>query len=156
MTYNKYIAVKSNPHKPDDEIKAGTLKGDMTPTQAKKFFEKYDILIHQPNTESGFSATLFQNKESKEYTLAFRGTEPSNKGDIGADWNLMIKYIPKKQHLDMLLFYNQCIGNIPFYVERDSMPKDKDSQDYKLWKKLYQRSKDSKFKPYILESKKGA
>ena len=53
-------------------------------------------------------------------------------GDIKSDWNLMIKYIPKKQHLDMLLFYNQCIGNIPFYVERDSMPNNKNSQDYKL------------------------
>ena len=58
-----------------DFDKVGTLKGDMTPTQAKRFFDKCDILIHQPNTESGFSATLFQNKESKEYTLAFRGTE---------------------------------------------------------------------------------
>ena len=44
-----------------------TLKGDFAPTQAKRFFEKYDLLIHQPNTESGFSATLFQHKESKEY-----------------------------------------------------------------------------------------
>ena len=51
------------------------LGGDMTPTQAKRFFERYDILIHQPNTESGFSATLFQNKESKEFTLAIISTE---------------------------------------------------------------------------------
>ena len=51
------------------------LDGDMTPTQAKRFFERYDILIHQPNTESGFSATLFQNKESKEFTLAIISTE---------------------------------------------------------------------------------
>ena len=51
------------------------LGGDFTPTQAKRFFEKYDILIHQPNTESGFSATLFQNKESKEFTLAIISTE---------------------------------------------------------------------------------
>ena len=70
----------------------GTLKGDFTPTQAKRFFEKYDILIHQPNTESGFSATLFgekrkqTNTESKEvsytndygytnYILSIRSTE---------------------------------------------------------------------------------
>ena len=137
MTYNKYIAVKSNPHKPDDEIKVGKLDGDMTPTQAKRFFSRYDLLIHQPNTESGFSATLFgekrkqRNTESKEisytskygyinYILAIRGTEPLNRGDIGADTSLILRNLPKKQHLDMLLFYNQCIGNIPFYVERDS------------------------------------
>ncbi|GAB0174108.1 hypothetical protein [Helicobacter trogontum] len=96
MTYKKYIAVKSNPHKPDDEIKVGKLDGDMTPTQAKRFFSRYDLLIHQPNTESGFSATLFQNKESKEYTLAIRGTEPSNIGDIKTDINLVAGIIPKK------------------------------------------------------------
>ena len=152
LTYNKYIAVESNPHKPDDEIKVGKLKGDFTPTQTQRFFERYDILIHQPNTESGFSATLFQNKESKEYTLAIRGTEPSNIGDIKTDVNLTFKNLPKKQYFDMLLFYYQCIGTIPFYVESDSIPNDKDSLEYKLWKKLYQRSTESKYKPYIIAS----
>ena len=65
ITYNKHIAVELNPHKQDDEIKIGKLKGDFTPTQAKRFFEKYDILIHQPNTESGFSATLFGEKRKQ-------------------------------------------------------------------------------------------
>lgn len=150
--------------------------GDFAPLQAKRFFERYDLLIHQPNTDSGFSATLFGEKESLEsnstsninsnhitnnkdtatkyinYIFAIRGTEPSNMGDIDADTNLAFKNLPKKQYLDMLLFYYQCIGKIPFYVELDSMPKDKNSQDYKLWQKLYKRSKDSKYKPYIKES----
>lgn len=108
------------------------------------------MLIHQPNTESGFSATLFQNKESKEYTLAIRGTESSNMGDIKTDMNLMAGNLPKKQYFDMLLFYNQCIGKIPFYAEGDSMPNNKDSLEYKLWKKLYQRSIESKYKPTLL------
>ncbi|TLD94147.1 hypothetical protein LS80_010385 [Helicobacter trogontum] len=68
LTYNKHIAVKSNPHKPDDEIKVGKLDGDMTPTQAKRFFSRYDLLIHQPNTESGFSATLFGEKRKQRNT----------------------------------------------------------------------------------------
>lgn len=52
------------------------LDGDFTPTQTKRFFKKYDMLKHCPNTESnGFSATFFYNKESKEYILAIRGTE---------------------------------------------------------------------------------
>ncbi len=55
--------------------KIGTLKGDFAPTQAKNFFERYDLLKHCPNTDSGFSATLFQNKQTKEYILSFRGTE---------------------------------------------------------------------------------
>ncbi|XAK36794.1 hypothetical protein AAH951_04010 [Campylobacter coli] len=58
------------------EFKIGTLKGDFSPLQAKQFFSRYDLLKHCPNTNSGFSATLFQNKEAKEYTLAIRGIEP--------------------------------------------------------------------------------
>ena len=41
---------------------------------------------------------------------------------------------------------------IPFYVESDSIPNDKDSLEYKLWKKLYQRSTESQYKPYIAKS----
>ena len=123
----KYFKDKKTGKLKDDLFDDDFLGGDMTPTQAKRFFSRYDLLIHQPNTESGFSATLFQNKESKEYTLAFRGTEPSNIGDIKTDMNLTFKNLPTKQYLDMLLFYNQCIGKIPFYVESDSIPNDKDS-----------------------------
>ncbi len=57
-------------------FKIGTLNGDFSPLQAKQFFSRYDLLKHCPNTNSGFSATLFQNKEAKEYTLAIRGIEP--------------------------------------------------------------------------------
>lgn len=39
-------------------FKLGTLEGDMSPTQAQNFFKRYDLLIHQPNTSSGFLATF--------------------------------------------------------------------------------------------------
>ncbi|RDU59979.1 hypothetical protein CQA53_11120, partial [Helicobacter didelphidarum] len=32
-------------------------KGEFSPLQAKRFFERYDLVEHQPNTTSGFSAT---------------------------------------------------------------------------------------------------
>ncbi|WP_258865040.1 hypothetical protein [Helicobacter sp. MIT 14-3879] len=52
------------------------LKGDMTPTQAKRFFKRYDLLDFYPKDDSqGFHACLFQNKKSKEYTFVIRGTE---------------------------------------------------------------------------------
>lgn len=71
--YKVYIPSRLPTLKPDE---VGTLKGDFSPTQAKRFFKKYDMLKHCPNTESnGFSATFFYNKESKEYILAIRGTE---------------------------------------------------------------------------------
>ena len=44
------------------------LDGDFTPLQAKRFFSRYDLLIHQPNTESGFSATLFGEKRKQRNT----------------------------------------------------------------------------------------
>ena len=128
------------------------LGGDFSPTQAKNFFAKYRLLIHQPNTDSGFSATLFQNKQTNEYILSFRGTKPDDMGDIKADKDLFLGNIPKEQYFDMLLFYYQCIGTIPFYVDSTSMPQDKKSLEYKLWKKLYQRSTESKYKPYIIKS----
>ncbi|WP_300856667.1 hypothetical protein [uncultured Helicobacter sp.] len=67
------------------------LNGDFSPLQSKNFFERYDLLEHCPNTNSGFSATLFKdlgefdektntrnavNKDS-QYILSFRGTELS-------------------------------------------------------------------------------
>ena len=139
ITLHDILDITYKDYETQDSTFSNTLKldGDFTPTQTQRFFSRYDLLIHQPNTESGFSATLFgekrkqKNTESKaiqytseygyiNYILAIRGTELNNKGDIGADTKLALGNLPKKQHLDMLLFYNQCIGNIPFYVEGDS------------------------------------
>ena len=40
--------------------------GDFSPLQAKRLFERYDLLKHCPNTElSGFSATLFGEKRKQ-------------------------------------------------------------------------------------------
>ncbi|EAK4973332.1 DUF2974 domain-containing protein, partial [Campylobacter jejuni] len=36
------------------------------------------LLKHQPNTTSGFSATLFYDKEKDEFIVGFRGTETDN------------------------------------------------------------------------------
>lgn len=66
MTYKDYVTSNHttliNPEK---------LKGDMTPTQAQRFFSRYDLLIHQPNTESGFSATLFGEKRKQRNTESY-------------------------------------------------------------------------------------
>ncbi len=91
------------------------LKGDFGKIQTQQFFAKYDMLIHQPNTHSGFSATLFQDKESKEYTLAIRGTEFKldqiqdliNDYYIGTNNSDMNRVI--EQYFDMLLFYEETL-----------------------------------------------
>ena len=98
----------------DDE-----LKGDFAPLQAQRFFSRYDLLIHQPNTESGFSATLFKDTKAdskdSEYTLAIRGTEFKleqikdiiNDYYIGTNNDDLDKVI--EQYFDMLLFYEEII-----------------------------------------------
>ena len=91
------------------------LNGEFGEIQAKRFFERYDLLIHQPNTESGFSATLFQNKETKEYTLAIRGTEFNldqikdliNDYYIGTNNDDLDKVV--EQYFDMLIFYEETL-----------------------------------------------
>ena len=49
------------------------LKGDFTPTQTKRFFDKYDLLDFYPKFDTknnkqkeGFHACLFQDRESKK------------------------------------------------------------------------------------------
>ncbi|RDU59104.1 hypothetical protein CQA44_11725, partial [Helicobacter sp. MIT 14-3879] len=74
---------------------------------------------------------------------------------------MALGYIPQEQYEDMLLFYHQCKGEIPFYVDIDSMPKGKDnsilcdklnfdcnhSLDYTLWHRIYNNYRE--FPPYI-------
>ena len=66
--------------------------GDMTPTQAKRFSERYELIHHIPNTLSGFSATIFYDTSQQEYIITFRGTEADTKGILsdvlGADVSL--------------------------------------------------------------------
>ncbi|HEH5497437.1 TPA: hypothetical protein SHD65_001871, partial [Campylobacter coli] len=51
--------------KEQKEITIGKLNGDFSPLQAKQFFSRYDLLKHCPNTNSGFSATLFGEKRKQ-------------------------------------------------------------------------------------------
>ncbi|EAJ6153332.1 hypothetical protein CK565_08290 [Campylobacter lari] len=50
-----------------------TLNGEFGEIQAKNFAKKYEIKFHQPNTASGFSATLFYDKEKDKFVVGFRG-----------------------------------------------------------------------------------
>lgn len=62
--------------------------GEFSLTQATDFVSKWGVSAYQPNTASGFSATLFSRKDSPtEMVLAIRGTEVSifDGKDISAD-----------------------------------------------------------------------
>lgn len=107
----------------------GTLKGDFAPTQAKNFFERYELLDFYPkfdikNNEQvkGFHACLFQNKETKEYTFAIRGSF-DGKDYIEADiWNLLMKSsVPKNYFEKMLNFYKSCAKTHPTITQPKSL-----------------------------------
>ncbi|EEO24905.1 MULTISPECIES: alpha/beta fold hydrolase [Helicobacter] len=117
-SYAKHNVVGKDKWGKDFET-VGTLKGYFSPTQAKRFFEKYDLLKHCPNTHSGFSATLFKDTKAdskdSEYTLAIRGTEFKleqikdliNDYYIGTNNNDMNRVI--EQYFDMLFFYEETL-----------------------------------------------
>ncbi|EAI7820472.1 DUF2974 domain-containing protein [Campylobacter jejuni] len=65
-----------------------TLNGEFGEIQAKNFAKKYEIKFHQPNTASGFSATLFYDKEKDKFVVGFRGTEGLWSMDTLADIGL--------------------------------------------------------------------
>lgn len=126
-TYNGYKVFARD--KWDKEISIGKLDGDMTKNQAIRFFERYDLLDFYPKLDNttnkqqkGFHACLFQNKETKEYTLAIRGSSDS-KDYIEADfWNLLMKSSVSKNYFEkMLNFYESCAKKYPAITQPKSL-----------------------------------
>ena len=51
-------------------------KGELSAAQAAEFVKHWQVIDHLPDTDfSGFSATLFRNKDTGRTTLAIRGTQ---------------------------------------------------------------------------------
>ena len=76
LSYNGKIAGKKE--KVGQEysfIGKGELNGEFGEIQAQNFAKRYEIRFHQPNTASGFSATLFEDKQKDRFIIGFRGTE---------------------------------------------------------------------------------
>lgn len=87
---------------------------NFTEEQANVFTDPatgYTLLSHQPNTLSGFSASVFKSA-SGEYTLAIRGTEVDLAGLI-TDWgtaniaDIGFNGIAVKQAIDLVNYYQQ-------------------------------------------------
>ncbi|EAH7974681.1 TPA: DUF2974 domain-containing protein [Campylobacter coli] len=64
------------------------LNGEFREIQTQNFAKRYIIKFHQPNTFSGFSATLFYDIQKDEYIASFRGTEGIVSMDAFADIGL--------------------------------------------------------------------
>ena len=46
-----------------------------TGTQAQEFANTWEVVDHKPDTSTGFSGTLFKNKQTGELVMSFRSTE---------------------------------------------------------------------------------
>ena len=81
--------------------------------QTENFLERYEIKAHQPNTITGFSATLFYDKVDDEYILAMRGTEGTfdKINDYLTDGVLALSFIVP-QYDDMMKFYEYKVKHI--------------------------------------------
>ncbi len=64
------------------------LNSEFREIQTQNFAKRYTIKFHQPNTFSGFSATLFYDIQKDEYIASFRGTEGIVSMDAFADIGL--------------------------------------------------------------------
>ena len=81
-------------------LKTKNINGEFSATQAADFVSKWSVKAHTPNTDNGYSSTVFKSKTGSEYVLAFRGTEGlfsddlaiTDLGDIVGD-GLAIKQI---------------------------------------------------------------
>lgn len=59
-----------------DALKEGNKHSSrFSESEAIKFASQYEVKAHLANTGTGFSGTLFFNKDTDEYTLSFRSTE---------------------------------------------------------------------------------
>jgi pimeloyl-ACP methyl ester carboxylesterase len=90
------------------------LTSKMSTAQATYLSDRYTVVRQQPNTASGFSATLFQRvgsgAGSGEYVFAARGTEPDAGGgvDLSADvGDLVLDGLAWEQIVDMYNFWKQ-------------------------------------------------
>ena len=173
MKYKEYKVFKKEEKQEQEEgqkkIKKiiDNLNGEFSPLQAKAFFEKYDLLIHQPNTKSGFSATLFGEKRKQidkktkkisytneygyvDYNLAIRGTEKTFR-DIVADFHIAGFRVPNEQYKDMIIFYYQCLGELPIKIEE--IEPQKGTLEYEIYKRIQGNTANLYVNPILFQQR---
>lgn len=105
--------------------KQALINAGFSDAQATAFVAEWEVIDHVPDTSSGFSATIFRNKQSGGYTLAIRGSTDMN--DFTEDAALIAKDGVAVRQLADLYNYWQCVrtaGNqtyeAAYVVIRDS------------------------------------
>lgn len=86
--------------------------GEFSSIQAQKFCKRYELIFHQPNTSSGFSATLFYDTQEDKYIVSFRGTEGLLNKDVLQDIALLLSFNPQSSALlDFLKEVSKIVRN---------------------------------------------
>ncbi|MGM9009484.1 DUF6792 domain-containing protein, partial [Campylobacter jejuni] len=89
------------------------------------FVNRFKLLKHQPNTTSGFSATLFgDTKDNNQKIIVIRGTEPTSNFSVDildADVDLASGKVPNNQYLDMIKFYSECVKEFPNITKNNGL-----------------------------------
>ncbi len=85
-----------------DELETALQAEKFTQEQAEEFAKHWRVADHQPNTDSGYSGTLFESIENPgQFVLAFRGTEEVGKDLFSADGDIVTDGLATKQIIDM-------------------------------------------------------
>ncbi|EPN6753762.1 hypothetical protein ACT2VM_001884, partial [Campylobacter coli] len=96
----------------DEKTNFDKLNGEFGELQTKNFIQRYEVQFHQPNTTSGFSATLFYDKQKDEFIVGFRGTEGFWNIDTMQDITLSLNgNIQSSSLLEFLEQVNKIIEN---------------------------------------------
>ena len=107
------ICLSSKDIKIDNDITKVSLD-DKLSQRTIDFVNRFKILHHKANTDSGFSATLFEDiEDNNQKIFAIRGTElPSGieNDALDAGIDLMNGKLPSNQYIDMIRFYCECIN----------------------------------------------
>ena len=93
-------------------VQAALMKREFSLTQAEKFTDRWEMVHHQPDTESGFSATLFKSKDpnaSQPYVLAVRGTAGFQDLVITDGMDIVVDGLAIDQIVDLWNFWKQLI-----------------------------------------------
>ncbi|NOT20816.1 MAG: hypothetical protein HOP24_11220, partial [Sideroxydans sp.] len=101
--YANFIDPQTNlPYVDTTKIQGALEASSFSATQAADFAARYQVISHTPNTSNGFSATLFLDTTTNQYTYALRGTEGALSFDLWvADAGITVSGLAMDQIVDM-------------------------------------------------------
>ncbi len=85
-----------------------TKQGGFSDSEADEFVNKYVLIHQQSDTGTGFSASVFQDKQTGKLVFAVRGTQASTFGDISTNlFDIGVTGFANKQSVDMYRYWKK-------------------------------------------------